>query len=415
MLLERKRSFAWMLGALTLAGPVAAMPALAFDDPPAAQKIDLGPLLPPADPADAEMRLGRENADANDKQVKLVNDPEIVGRVNRIGQEIAEVANRYVLDATWGTKQTKSFKYIFKVVDDKDVNAYSLPGGYIYVNKGLIDLVRSDDELAGVLAHEVAHAAHHHVMKLIKEEGKLNKGLMPLQLALLALIIAGGSGNGSRTTADAGNIMSGLQLYAIARTNGYGIEAEKDADKTGIYLLTKTKYNPVGLYSFMIKLAKRERVTGGIDFGIYRTHPPSDQRVASAEANLNTLKIPIVLADVDPTLRPFVTVVTDERGNSVAEVHMQNLLLGRVVASDTQSAEERGNAMSKRLNTLLNSGLQPFEIMPNRDQSAVTARGQALLSKEDAAAMSKSIPEMAQLLAQNIARVKQKRALESGI
>src|SRR5579872_2476080 len=119
---------------------------------------------------DPEVKLGRENAAENDKNIKLVTDAAVVDRVNRIGQEIAAVANSVEIPAIWGTPNVKKFAYTFKVVDDKDVNAYSLPGGFIYVNKGLLDYVHSDDELAGVLAHEITHAAHHHMVKLMHEQ-----------------------------------------------------------------------------------------------------------------------------------------------------------------------------------------------------------------------------------------------------
>src|SRR5947209_15782689 len=76
---------------------------------------------------DPEVKVGRENAAQNDKEVKLINDPAILERVNRIGQEIAAVANSTEVPALWGTPNVKKFVYTFKVVDDKDVNAYSLP------------------------------------------------------------------------------------------------------------------------------------------------------------------------------------------------------------------------------------------------------------------------------------------------
>src|SRR5207247_1497435 len=113
-------------------------------------------------------------------------------RLNKIGQEIAAVANVEKVPALWGNAEVKKFSYTFKIVDDKDVNAYSLPGGFVYVNKGLLDYIHSDDELAGVLGHEIAHAAHHHMMKLLKEQSKMQPFL---PLAILAMVLAGGKGS----------------------------------------------------------------------------------------------------------------------------------------------------------------------------------------------------------------------------
>ena len=210
---------------------------------------------------DNEVKIGRENAEENDKHVKLVTDAAIVERVNRIGQELAAVANRYPIPAQWGSSQLKQFHYTFRVVDDKDVNAYSLPGGYIYVNKGLVDYVHSDDELAGVLAHEITHASHHHMVKLIHEQSKIQNIMLPALVAAVALS-HGGVGN-------AGPLIMGAQLYTTAKLNTYGVEAEKDANHGGLLLMTQTKYNPGGLYSFMVRLAAEERRTGPGELGIF--------------------------------------------------------------------------------------------------------------------------------------------------
>src|SRR5687767_10477099 len=84
---------------------------------------------------DSEVKMGREAAAENDKQVKLITDAKLLERVNRIGQDIAKIANTDEIPATWGSSTVKQFNYTFKIVDDKDVNAYSLPGGFIYLNK----------------------------------------------------------------------------------------------------------------------------------------------------------------------------------------------------------------------------------------------------------------------------------------
>src|SRR5437016_6445578 len=150
----------------------------------------LTPVLAQKPPVeDPEVKLGRENAVTNDKEVKLVADAKLLERVNRIGQEVAAVANTTAVTAIWGSPELKKFPYSFKIVDDKDVNAYSLPGGFIYINKGLLDAVRSDDELAGVLAHEIGHDVHHHMVKLIKESNKLDKILTPLTLLAIGAMV----------------------------------------------------------------------------------------------------------------------------------------------------------------------------------------------------------------------------------
>ena len=213
---------------------------------------------------DEEVKLGRENALENDKVIKLVTDPTITDRVNRIGQEIAKVANEIEVPAIWGSAAVKKFAYTFKVVDEKDINAYSLPGGFIYINKGTLEFSQSDDEIAGVLAHEVAHASHHHMMKLIKEQNKIqNAMLIPMLIAIL-----GGGGDGAATAMQVG------QIYTVAKMNSFGVEAEQDADQAAVHYMRRTSYNPVGVLTFMERLARKERFQPQVELGIYRTPPP---------------------------------------------------------------------------------------------------------------------------------------------
>jgi predicted Zn-dependent protease len=301
----------------------------------------------------------------------------------------------------------KAFKYTFKVVDDKDVNAYSLPGGFIYVHKGLIDAVHSDDELAGVLAHEIAHAAHHHVVKLLHEQDKINRFVVPLEiLAVAAAVAKRGGGDGVQ-----GALMAG-QLYTTARVNGYGIEAEKDADHAGLLLMTHSKYNPVGLYSFMIRLAALERQRSTGDLGIYRTHPPAPERVQSAKNLLIQLNIPIRLADVDPYIRATVTSVKNS-GVDMAEIKVRGIMICRVIGDDGIPAAERAAEIGKKLTALIDDRLQPFEVKVSRDQLRIMFRNQPLLNDTDAAAQNKTLADFARDIAYAIAQVNQKQQLEN--
>jgi beta-barrel assembly-enhancing protease len=339
---------------------------------------------------DPEVKLGRENAAENDKEVKLITEPAIVERVNRIGQEIAAVANTLEIPAHWGSSELKKFNYTFKVVDDKDVNAYSLPGGFIYVHKGLLDYVRSDDELAGVLAHEVAHASHHHMKKLLHEQSKM-------QVPVLAAILAGtalskGTGSDSAT-----KLALAGQLYMTAKLNSYGIEAEKDADQTGVRYLTKTKYNPVGLLTFMERLALDEQQRPDRQLGIFQTHPASPDRAKSAIHELGNLKVPINRSVVDPTRRAIMHMVT-VNGSPAAEVKMFKTVVARMVAANDTPAEERGKALADTLNRLFDQGVQMFDLRLSADKSKVFLRNQTVvvITADDAAAQKTTVAQLGQ-------------------
>jgi predicted Zn-dependent protease len=356
---------------------------------------------------DNEVKIGRENAEENDRHVKLVTDAAIVERVNRIGQELAAVANKLPIPAQWGSSQLKQFRYTFRVVDDKDVNAYSLPGGFIYVNKGLLDYVHSDDELAGVLAHEITHASHHHMVKLIREQSKIQNVLLPA-IAAAAALSHGNVGN-------LGPLVMGAQLYTTAKLNTYGVEAEKDADHGGLLLMTHSKYNPAGLYSFMVRLAAEERRHGPGELGIFRTHPPGAERVEAARKQLEDLRIPIELSKVDPNQRVTVLLVKGgASGRDVAELRIMGMVLCRVVAANDLTAEERGQKLAERLSAMFD-GSRPvmnFEVKVVKDRSVVV-RDLVVLTDDDARAQNKTLAELGKTMMDTISQVSSNRQSET--
>jgi predicted Zn-dependent protease len=357
---------------------------------------------------DNEVRIGRENAEENDKHVTLVTDAKLVERVNRIGQDLAVIANTVPIPAKWGSPQLKKFNYTFKIVDDKDVNAYSLPGGYIYVNKGLLDYVHSDDELAGVLAHEITHASHHHMVKLQREQNKIQNILIPLLAGVLIATKAQAN--------DIGNAVNGAYLYMTAKSNTYGVEAEKDADNGAILLLTHTHYNPTGLYSFMLRLAADERNRTYGDLGIFRTHPPGNERAASAKELLTELKLPIQLSAVDPTLLVSITVYKAIGTKpEVAELKWHGVTLCRIYPAESQTAEQRAQKVAKGFNTLIDNSLQPYEVRASRDGTKVLARSVVILTEADAKAQDKTIAALAKEVADAVMQVTQRRQLDNSL
>lgn len=228
-----------------------------------------------------DAKRGKEYSEIVEKELKLSKDQAAIDRVQRIGAELSKICNENLLAVTWGDKRLNPFTYTFKVVEGDDVNAFSLPGGYIYIYEGLMKFAESDDELAGVIGHEIAHAAFRHLAVLEREQSKVSVAQIPL---LLATILTGG-----RIGPEFLQLGS---LVGQALGSGWSVEAELASDYGGLQLLRKSSYNPVGMLTFMERLAKRDRVAeGAIDWGIYRTHPPSRQRADAliqrlAEANV---------------------------------------------------------------------------------------------------------------------------------
>src|SRR5665213_362870 len=143
---------------------------------------------------DNDEKLGAHYAAQVNKENKFTDDPKMQARVDRIGKELAAIADTHHLIALWGDKRFSPFPYHFKVIQGTDVNAFSLPGGYIYVYEGLVKYCESDDELASVIGHEISHAAFRHVATLTKKSSQLQ--LLTLPLILLGILTSGGIGAG---------------------------------------------------------------------------------------------------------------------------------------------------------------------------------------------------------------------------
>lgn len=359
--------------------------------------LAVGALAQSKQEEDPEVRMGREAAQEIERTLRLVTDPVLVERVNRIGQEIAAVANDSDIAITWGINKRSKFQYIFKVVDDKDVNAFSLPGGFIYVNKGLLDYVQSDHELAAVLAHEIAHAAHHHLLKLGEENEKINRRVtLP---ALLVMVLTGAPAR------DLSNVMVGVQLYQIAKLNGFTQEAELDADRAAVLYLMRTKYNPVGMLTFMERLARDEARRPDRQLGIYRTHPPSRER-AQAMLNLfRELNIPVNRRAVARILPVELREKAMQNG-SLTEVYLDSVFVFAPADCSGQTSAERAHQIRERLDSLLNGGIQMYDIRLASDRRTVIARNNPIVTiePEDAALHGRSVQELAEQVSNAIKR-----------
>lgn len=341
-----------------------------------------------------EVTMGREAAAEVEKEVKLYDDPVALERVQRIGQAIAHVANTVEVPAIYGSSKIIEFDYSFKIIDEEDVNAFSLPGGFIYVYRGLLDFVESDHELAGVLAHEVAHASHHHMIQLLKEQQKMDNKIAILLLAGLLGKVPG---------TDLGNIVIGAQLYRIAIVSGYGQQAERDADLTAVRYMIEAGYNPVGLLTFLERLARNPEL---INWGIFRTHPESGERAALIRDKLKDLDIAINRRLVRNAPKASVRPVTVD-GLTVSEVIIGEKILYRPAPENGVGSEDRANQVAERINSLLDDGLQLRDVRASADRPTVLAKGEPLIevSLSDAALLEKEPMAIAKQAADDIRMV----------
>ncbi|MBI4437124.1 MAG: M48 family metalloprotease [Candidatus Omnitrophica bacterium] len=198
---------------------------------------------------DKEVEMGRKISRQLEKRLKVLEDQTAQDRVNTIGQKLAAHGDR------------KELLYYFKVLDLKEVNAISLPGGYVYVNRGLLEKIKSDDELAGVLAHEIGHIAARHAMKRL--QASMGYGL------LQALAV----GTGTNRQAIRGAQIAFTQIF-LAYSRGDELQADRLAVKT----MRRAGYDPYGMSRFLKKLKEihRDKLAPGT---YLRTHPFVSDRV----------------------------------------------------------------------------------------------------------------------------------------
>lgn len=209
-----------------------------------------------------EIEVGRRVARRIEDEVTLLADEALQSRVRDLGQRLVAVCDR------------RELVYRFAVIEDEDVNAFSLPGGYVFVNDGLVKKASGDDELAGVLAHEIAHIAARHAVK--RYESSL--GMQIVQLASLAA-------RQGRTAAGAGIAMQAAQL-------AYARQDELDADRLAVKYLQAAGFDARAMLTFLEKLHDLDRDTPHyLPRGVVRphyalTHPYVPERLLAVKEAL---------------------------------------------------------------------------------------------------------------------------------
>ncbi len=204
-----------------------------------------------------EIALGRQLALEVEQSAKMVEDPIVTEYINRVGQNLVLHSDAKI-------------PFTIKVIDSDEVNAFALPGGYFFVNRGLILAADNEAELAGVMAHEIAHVAARHAME---NQGKLQA----INYGLLATIIFGG-GIASTVAQNAGGFGQLLSFLKFSRN------AEKEADSLGVQYLYAAGYDPTGMATMFEKLNEKNKKKPGTIAKIFSSHPQSiDRRDASLE------------------------------------------------------------------------------------------------------------------------------------
>jgi hypothetical protein len=303
--------------------------------------------LPPAVPSAAaaqkfpstadEIKFGATIAKSIEAHYRVITDPAQVSRLERVGEALTKVVER------------QDLTYHFKIVSIPGINAVSIPGGWVYVTEGMMRFVRSDDELAAVLAHELTHINHRHYYIQAAREAKMG----PAILAAIAISIL----------AHSPAPIFGAQISMQAVMNDYQRDLEKEADLTGIAYLTKTQYNPVAMLTLMEHLAQETRFNGQpTDTTVFQDHPLPQERIAYILADLQARHIPIVRRPVEGYLKIALDPPQPAAGTPVTiRVDGQPIVTVGAAAAG-RNAAERAAALASTLNTFFNGDPEPFDV-----------------------------------------------------
>ena len=208
-----------------------------------------------------EMQMGQQASMDINRQLPMVNDPTVTSYVNQLGDRIANHGQRGI-------------NYTFFVVNSDVVNAFAVPGGYVYVNRGLIERAGNMSELAGVLAHEISHVELRHSVKQMEQAQGANTAIT------LGTILLG---QPSSVGAAAINVAGSAIFAKFSRTD------ETEADDNAIPLLMATGVNPEGLVTMFQRLLQLEQSHPGALTQFFSTHPTTQSRIADVQARVNAI------------------------------------------------------------------------------------------------------------------------------
>jgi beta-barrel assembly-enhancing protease len=207
---------------------------------------------------ESEIRMGREYARNVDSQVKLLDDPSVTEFVNRLGQNLVRNSDAQV-------------PFTIKVIDSEEVNAFSLPGGFLYVHSGLILAADDEAELAGAMAHEIAHVAARHATR------QMTRSQLASLLSIPLIFVGGGAGLALQSIT---RLVVPLSLTKFSRT------FEAEADYLGIEYMYEAGYDPQALVSFFEKVQAQEHGKAGRLARAFASHPQTADRVKKSQAEI---------------------------------------------------------------------------------------------------------------------------------
>lgn len=213
-----------------------------------------------------EYRLGSMVVRGLRDQGQILDDPELNEYIQSLGMRLSSQAT------------TSGQTFQFFVVKDAEINAFALPGGFVGINAGLLLASRNENELAGVLAHEISHVTQRHIARSIAEQ---SRNSVVSTAAMLAAILLGAAAGGDAAIAG----LAAAQSVALQNQMNFSRAAETEADNVGIMLLTRAGFDPNGMWQFFEVLQRQNGITNEADIpAILRSHPVTLERIAETRA-----------------------------------------------------------------------------------------------------------------------------------
>jgi Zn-dependent protease with chaperone function len=316
-----------------------------------------------------EKAAGEEVVAYVEKEYELWEDEEVLRQVEEIVAEIVPQTQR------------PDVKYTVKLLDSDEINAMSIPGGYIYVHRGLAEDAQSEHELAAVLAHEIAHNCTYDAMEQASRSKKLFIGGVS---AALVAIFAGASHDEISTVLAAGAY---VRQGILSR---YSIDMEQRADLNAIEYMVNTRYNPVGLLTFMERLGAATYASYRPDYGIFETHPQHTERCAYIIQAIYDAGLDINRRAVTKWDLPTVETIAPEDGDADPAAAPARLSLwGEPIVTierpgEYDGVDKRAQAACQTLAEALADGMARYDISTARqdedgEQIAVQVRGKPML------------------------------------
>jgi len=361
-------------------------------------------------PPEKEEAVGQRACGEMEKQIPVWHDAEAQGRLERILAELAQHVQPAGVPYALPPVDHPPINWKVKLLATDEVNAVSLPGGFVYVTRGLYRAAESDDELAAAMSHEMAHTLLYHALA---QEGKSTEVLIG-SLAAAALAIVLGRGNTDATSA----VMAAGTSLGQGVLSQYSIKDEQEADNLGLAILRGSHYNAVAMLTVLEGLGRGKQLLPRPLVDIYQTHPYPEDRVRNVRAKLDQLGVPIDRLAVTRWDEAEAVDCFDE-----GRVRPQLCPWGEVVFTGVASSEKgetpvaRLTAAARALTEALGHDLREYEVQPGmaNGRPTVMVRGAPILTvyEEDAAVAGQTPRQAAEEAAKAVRRAIARKTLEA--